>query len=74
MIIVSQDRDRICNFRNIGYIEIAADDKTLRCQILDENIFLGTYATKERAKEVLHEIVNTYKGYNDNKVYEMPKE
>lgn len=71
MIIVSQDRDRICNFRNIGYIEIAADDKTLRCQILDENIFLGTYATKERAKEVLQEIEDSCCGCID---YKMPEE
>lgn len=72
MIIVSQNRDAIFNFRNIGYIEIVADDKTLRCQILDENVFLGTYATRERAKEILQEMVNAYKGYADN--YEMPEE
>lgn len=71
MIIVSQNRDAIFNFRNIGYIEIVADDKTLRCQILDENVFLGTYATRERAKEILQEMVNAYKGYADN--YEMPE-
>lgn len=65
MIIVSQEKDRIINFDNILqiYITIDEDDKGCYIQYEDCNNSyegLGKYNTKERAKEVLQEIVKTY--------------
>ncbi len=92
MIIVNQNRDIIVNFDNIESIDIVATlDGTgeVPYQIYYETSAkrekLGEYKTEERAKEVLREIINTYKdcniggfgleyGYVANKVYEMPEE
>lgn len=65
MIIVSQEKNRIINFDNILqiYITIDEDDKGCYIQYEDCNNSyegLGKYNTKERAKEVLQEIVKTY--------------
>lgn len=76
MIIVSQDRDLIVNFKNISVIGFAEENVNMICSraINGDTQFLGKYKSEGRAKEVLQEIVKKYKGYNDNKVYEMPEE
>lgn len=76
MIIVSQDRDLIVNFKNISVIGFAEENVNMICSrtINGDTQFLGKYKTEERVKEVLQKIINAYKGYNDNKVYEMPEE
>ena len=81
MIIVNQDRDEIVNFENINNIFIFYDNEVRACGNVDGNIYtLGRYETKERAKEVLQEIVERYR-HQTNKhhftevdnVYEMPE-
>lgn len=97
MIIVSQDKKEVINFEKILSVKLFHDDEDKEClyEIYttvnapgDNYILLGTYATEERAKEVLQEIVRLYRrcqqvvgerGEIANfiyppKVYEMPKE
>ncbi len=89
MIIVSQDKNRIVNFNNLTQIYIAycEEDNTgyfIRFETVDSLYEdLGEYKTKERAKEVLEEIIKCYKDTNyeyescwclRNLVYEMPLE
>ena len=93
MIIVSQDKEEIVNF-NVSfsvYITEKYDydkNETIGYNIFvkhfEEVEFLGTYKTKERAKEVLQEIIKIYEccrtkdlkiyGYNTGNTYYMPKE
>ena len=85
MVIVNQDKDEIVNFDRADSIWVCSDEDgrfTIEATA-DTNTTLGCYKTKERAKEVLKEIVNKYRQCNlDNnkavtiipKVYEMPKE
>ena len=90
MLILSQ-KEKIINFNNI--IEILVKNLTIydiKCYAVvcetvnNKEKELGVYATEERAKEVLQEIIETYidcneqycpsgVGYIKNKVYEMPK-
>lgn len=94
MIIVSQDRTKIINFNNVGNVNIEkCYNESLKKEDFSYDILvyiissglvrLGKYKTKERAKEVLQEIVSKYKTtlYNTKtnetvvnipKVYEMP--
>ena len=66
MIIVSQDKKKIINFDNLTqvYITHCEEDNTgyyIRFETVDslyEN--LGEYATEERAKGVLEEIIKVY--------------
>lgn len=90
MIIVSQDKKSIYNFDNIKSIDIVENEIYITDDILmDEGAKIGEYATKERAKEVLQEIIKAYieskKGEEattifgfaiipSNTYYEMPKE
>lgn len=97
MTIVSQDKELILNFENIDAIGIGnplEDDdgmfKVLASTTSDNEYTLGRYATEERVKEVLQEIIKVYKFYNgktyyvedvhnllgdyENGVYEMPLE
>lgn len=88
MIIVSQNKRKIINFENIVEIflvECSSTEYQIQYQSKEhwyDN--LGVYK-KERAKEVLQEIISKYKTtlYNSKtnetvvnipKVYEMPKE
>ena len=69
MIIVSQDKNIIVNFDNTMVI----NTYKLNCSEIDyrysifaydniKNVFnMGTYKTEERAKEVLKEIIKTYR-------------
>lgn len=68
MIIVSQDKDKIFNFKNLIEIYIAkdgiyetSDDEEIYYYLRIESVCgsyeeLGKYKTEERAKEVLQEI------------------
>lgn len=74
MIIVSQDKDTIINFDNIGILGILGignpledDDrkfKILANTISDSQYILAKYDTEERAKEVLEQILGKYKECN----------
>lgn len=67
MIIVSQDKSTILNFDNTVSVYVIRDalsaEKGLENYNIDYstndeiNIVIGTYATEERAKEVLEEII-----------------
>lgn len=64
MIIVSQDETIILNFDNVSAITI--DNIDIKRQIHarcnnDDDVILGEYATEERAKEVLQEIIEVLK-------------
>ena len=87
MIIVSQDKEKIVNFDNVNMIlvrekKIISFDNTFDSGT-DDGDLIGIYETKERAKEVLREIVEEYmdsnnsygsQGYVKNKTFYMPKE
>ena len=64
MIIVSQDREAIINFERIANIWISKDT-TEYFEINADGELLGTYKTKERAKEVLQEIARKYTLYTE---------
>lgn len=85
MIIVSQDKKSIYNFDNIKSIDIVKNGIYITDDILmDEGAEIGEYATEERAKEVLQEIIERYTNWNNlvygqptgicSPKYEMPKE
>ena len=72
MIIVSQDKEKIVNFDNVGNINIEkCYNESLKQEDFTYDILvyiisgglvrLGKYKTEERAKEVLAEIINMYK-------------
>lgn len=71
MIIVSQDKKRIVNFDNLTqvYITHCEEDNTgyfIRFETVDSLYEdLGEYATEERAKEVLQEIIERYTNWNN---------
>lgn len=65
MIIVSQDKETIINFENITRISIVPPvEKGYKYSIaINGCLDLGYYTSKERAKEVLKEIVKEYSSY-----------
>ena len=87
MIIVSQCKDTIINFKNIEILGIGnplEDDdgkfKILANTIIENQYVIAKYKTEERAKEVLQEIVDMHK-FNrceavgqKNAVYRMPED
>lgn len=68
MIIVSQDKAGIINFDNINILRATKTGKILsydntyssECDCSD---ILGDYKTEERAKEVIQEIIKSYRHY-----------
>lgn len=63
MIIVSQDKKSIYNFDNIKSIDIVENEIYITDDILmDEGARIGEYATEERAKKVLEEIIENIQG------------
>lgn len=87
MIIVSQDKDVIVNFdrtQNIWIDDDVLDKTNTSFDIVADEQTIGTYATEERAKEVLQEIIERYTNWNNfvcgqptgfcSPKYEMPKE
>lgn len=84
MIIVSQDKSEMFNFDEIFrlYIDtwsskefaIEPDCWCIKAEKASDNMicaFLGEYATEERAKEVLQELIERYANWN-NLVYGQP--
>lgn len=72
MLIVSQDKEEIVNFDNIENIWISSDGEgrfTIEATATT-NSTLGYYETKERAKEVLRDLL---KGMNNQKFLMKPK-
>ena len=71
MINVRQDKKRIVNFDNLTqvYITHCEEDNTgyfIRFETVDSLYEdLGEYATEERAKEVLQEIIERYTNWNN---------
>lgn len=69
MIIVSQDKENIINFERADLINVYKAEKKqvvawFSCnESENNNVLLGVYATEERAKEVLQELVKTYSSY-----------
>lgn len=72
MIIVSQDKCTIVNLDNIKTIELDRETDFKSIIIFRETnevetgvcgLLIGHYATRERAKEVLQEIAQTYSSY-----------
>lgn len=74
MIIVSQDKKEIINFDNIKEIYIKKWSTMEKGKVIwfyvinaekskDYQTEIGRYSTKERAKEVLREIIKCYKSY-----------
>lgn len=64
MIIVSQDEKAVINFDNVNEIRVSTNkiimfDNTYRSPD-DCSDILGIYATEERAKEVLQNIIRFY--------------
>lgn len=69
MIIVSQDRKTIVNFDRTTEIVVNSNEVCITDDIYIEYAeTIGTYATKEKAKEVLKEIIKVYK-FNKGKGY-----
>lgn len=59
MIIVSQDKEKICNFDNTEKIHIFMNGRAyIKLESSSDTTILGVYETKERAKEVLKEMYN----------------
>ena len=71
MIIVGQEKKRIVNFDNLTqvYITHCEEDNTgyfIRFETVDSLYEdLGEYATEERTKEVLQEIIERYTNWNN---------
>ena len=63
MIIVSQDRKRIVENLNLGIRNKGEYNQNYVIYNTEIGEDLGEYATKERAKEVLREIIKCYKSY-----------
>ena len=94
MLILSQDKCTIVNLDNIKTIELDRETDFKSIIIFRETnvtetgvcgLFIGHYTTKERAKEVLQEIIKAYLdcnvqnvlaeyAYVKNIVFEMPTE
>lgn len=85
MIIVSQDKDKVVNFDNVGNINIEKcyneslkqEDFTydILVYIISSGIVrLGKYKTEERAKEVLQEIIEIHRVAIPTAEYQMPEE
>lgn len=87
MIIVSQNKKNIYNFDNVKSIDIVGNEIYISDDILsDMGTCIANYKTEERAKEVLQEIIKSYRHYRtaecdgytnvleETAVFEIPKE
>lgn len=67
MIIVSQCKKAIVNFENIEFIYVKEEPNqyafSIRVKFVRDEAILGFYATEERAKEILQEIIKKYSAY-----------
>lgn len=88
MMILEQEKEIILNFDNVSAITIdsALDGKNIVAVCNDKSaVTIGTYETSERAKEVLQEIIKSYRDYRtaecdgytnvleETAVFEMPQ-
>ena len=65
MIIVSQDGKIILNFDNIIGLQISYTN--IETHLINGNsLYIGEYNTKERAREVLGEIIEAYNKSNED--------
>lgn len=72
MLILSQDRQRVINFKDITelYVSYIDNDNTIYYDTNnDSEIPLGFYKDKERCKEVLIEIVEHYNKVEKSRLY-----
>lgn len=62
MLIIDQDKALIVNFENVNLIGLLAQNDGVVCSrsTNGDTQILGKYRTRERAKEVLQEIVAKY--------------
>ena len=77
MLIVDQDGERISENLEICIAPVYADcpDDILDCWCIENDyVELGRYKTKERAKEVLKQIVRHYWVEDEKRPFYMPKE
>ena len=84
MIILNQKKDIIINFSNVVSIYVQEKNVQVLMTFIEDALILGKYATEERAKEVLNEIIERYTNWNNlvygqptgecSPKYEMPKE
>ena len=74
MIIVNQEKDEIINFNNTGIVEIDEYQRPFQINIYVNDVWrgIGQYATQEREKKVLRDIVDNYVACSE--YYYMPKE
>ena len=68
MIIVNQEKTYLVNFNNVCQVTLAVNEEETEYAIVvqtvdKEEIIMGTYKTEERAKEVLQEIIKSYRHY-----------
>ena len=61
MIILSQDKETIVNIDTLQKIYI--HDGTIRTEVNDKPVTLGTYKDRFQARDILEEIANTYAKY-----------
>lgn len=86
MIIVSQDKKRTVENLNLGIRNEGEYNKNYTIYNTEIGEDLGEYATEERAKEILQDIIKEYRHYRtaecdgytnvleETAVYEMPEE
>ncbi len=72
MIIISQNKEQIINFRNLSFMGLLKENKK---QIIARDIgrtefYIGLYETEKRAKEVLNQIIIAY---CNNEMINIPK-
>lgn len=85
--IRSQDREKLCEIKNIRYMDMSEDYEAETHSLWNDNLgILGVYKTKDRALEVLDEIqellepvhitdISKKEGIiGANILYEMPEE
>lgn len=77
MLIVSQDRRAIVNFENIKTIELDRETNFTSINIFRETnqvetgvcgLYIGSYKTEERTKEVLQEMITRHVNWENMKV------
>ena len=60
--IRSQDKEELVKCERITFIDNILDSETISYRMLANNVYIGSYATKERALEVLDEIEKKLSG------------
>lgn len=65
MIILNQKKNIIINFSNVVSIYVQEKNVQVLMSFIEDALILGKYATEERAKEVLQEIIERYTNWNN---------